>query len=60
MVLEKDLFLLRQDIDRLMAEKQQELNNTVLKYGLRSKEALFISQELDIIINLVMKRNAFK
>ncbi|WP_379267215.1 Spo0E family sporulation regulatory protein-aspartic acid phosphatase [Paenibacillus timonensis] len=55
--MEKDLFLLRQDIEKLMAEKQQELNNIVLKYGLRSKEALFISQELDIMINQVMKRN---
>lgn len=58
MVLEKDLILLKQDIETLIAEKQQELNNVVLKYGLRSKEALYISQELDIIINQIMKEKA--
>ncbi|PLR70309.1 Spo0E family sporulation regulatory protein-aspartic acid phosphatase [Bacillus sp. UMB0728] len=42
----------------MMVEKQQELNNVVLKYGLRSKEALYISQELDIMINQVMKEKA--
>ena len=55
MVLEKDLILLKRDIEKMMAEKQQELNNVVLKYGLRSKEALYISQELDTLINQVMK-----
>ncbi|UHA60870.1 aspartyl-phosphate phosphatase Spo0E family protein [Metabacillus litoralis] len=54
----KDLILLKQDIEKMLAEKQQELNNVVLKYGLRSKEALYISQELDIMINQVMKEKA--
>ncbi|MFV2050624.1 Spo0E family sporulation regulatory protein-aspartic acid phosphatase [Metabacillus sp. YM-086] len=58
MVLEKDLILLKQDIEKMVAEKQQELNNVVLKYGLRSKEALYTSQELDIMINQVMKEKA--
>ena len=58
MVLEKDLILLKQDNEKLMAEMQKELNNVVLKYGLRSKEALYISQELDIMINQVMKGKA--
>lgn len=58
MVLEKDLIFQTQDIEKMLAEKQQELNNVVLKYGLRSKEALYISQELDIMINQVMKEKA--
>jgi len=43
-------------IEKRMAETQQKLNDAVQKYGLRSKEALQISEELDIIIHQLMKK----
>lgn len=43
-------------IERRMAETQQKVNDAVRKYGLRSKEALQISEELDIIIHQLMKK----
>ncbi|AMX00332.1 aspartyl-phosphate phosphatase Spo0E family protein [Rummeliibacillus stabekisii] len=58
MVVDKELILLNKNIEKMMTEKQQELNNVVSKYGLRSEEALYISQELDIMINQVMKEKA--
>lgn len=43
-------------IERRMAETQQKVKDAVRKYGLRSKEALQISEELDIIIHQLMKK----
>ena len=41
------------DIDNLKVE----LNNRIDEYGLRSKEALEISQVIDLLINIKMKRD---
>ena len=47
----KDLFYSKFDIDDL----KQKLNETIDKYGLDSKEALEISQLIDLLINIINK-----
>ena len=48
-----DLFYSELDIDNL----KEELNNRIDKYGLDSKEVMEISQIIDLLINVKMKRD---
>lgn len=48
----KDLFYSELELGAL----QQELDNHVIKYGLRSKKVLEISRVVDLLMNLEMKK----
>lgn len=47
---------LNKDIEKLVSKKQKKLVETVEKYGLNSREALCLSQEIDILIIQIMRR----
>lgn len=49
----KDLFYTELDIDNL----KEEMYRRIDKYGLRSKEALEISQIIDLLINIKMNKD---
>lgn len=59
MGIKKDL-IRKMDNEEIILEIKQKLHDTVTIYGLESKEALFISQQLDMIISEVMKENVIK
>ncbi len=48
----KDLFYSLNDIDNLKEEMYRRIN----KYGINSKEVLEVSQVIDLLINIKMKR----
>ncbi|WP_066073783.1 Spo0E family sporulation regulatory protein-aspartic acid phosphatase [Neobacillus soli] len=59
MGIKKDV-IRKMDKEEIILEMQQKLHDTVTIYGLGSNEALFISQQLDMIINKVMKEKQLK